>query len=257
MVLYRNTFRFVKYCTQCILLIVLFAFSAIYAQTDEDCMMCHEDPELMAERDGTSVSMFIDTNIIFRSVHRGIACADCHSDVVADDFPHAFQEKKLKPVNCADCHKETVMLNERGIHGQALSLNEPYAPTCKECHGAHDILSRWDPTSKTYKMNIPILCGNCHREGAPVARIYNIDEHNILENYSQGIHRKGMYHSGLLVTATCNDCHNSHLILPHESPNSSVNPRRIAKTCMKCHVRIEQTHRKVIKSELWEKAPVE
>ncbi len=236
-------------------LVCLIIFSGLSAQTNEDCMMCHEDPELIAERDGKEISMLIDTNTIFRSVHKSVKCADCHNDVVADDFPHAFQEKKLKPVDCSNCHKSTGMQFDAGIHGQALKLNEPYAPDCKECHGTHDVLARWNINSKTYKMNIPVLCGNCHKEGAPVARIYNIDEHNILENYSQGIHGKGLFQSGLLVTAACNDCHNSHLILPHESPNSSVSPKRIARTCMKCHVRIEQTHRKVIKSELWEKEP--
>ncbi|PLX02355.1 MAG: hypothetical protein C0595_11120 [Marinilabiliales bacterium] len=234
---------------------LLFSFYGAFSQSNEDCFMCHEDKELTMERNGKTVNLFIKADALSNSVHKDVKCAECHSDVVAEDFPHAFQEKTLMPVKCGSCHKEAGMQFERGIHGQALSLNEPYAPSCKECHGTHDILSRWNSNSMTYKMNIPILCGNCHKEGAPVARIYNITEHNIVENYSQGIHGKGLYQSGLLVTATCNDCHNSHLILPHESPNSSVNPDRIARTCMKCHVRIEQTHKKIIKSELWEESP--
>jgi len=217
--------------------------------------MCHEDPELTSQRDGKTVSFFVNILTLENSVHKSVTCIECHDDVDMDELQHADQLKKLKPVNCGKCHKDSEMQFFAGIHGQALDLKEPYAPDCKECHGRHDILSKWNPKSKTYKMNIPILCGNCHKEGAPVARIYNITERNIIENYSQGIHGKGLYQAGLLVTATCNDCHNSHLILPHESPNSSINPKRIARTCMKCHVRIEQTHRKVIKSELWEKEP--
>ncbi|NQU34493.1 MAG: cytochrome b/b6 domain-containing protein [Bacteroidetes bacterium] len=233
----------------------LLSIGVAKAQLDEDCMMCHEDPELIVKRDGKNVSMFVPLKIIGNSVHKDVKCIECHDDVNIDELLHADQLAKLKPVNCGNCHKDSDMQFNQGIHGQALSLNEPYAPDCKECHGTHDVLSKWNSNSKTYKMNIPVLCGNCHKEGAPVARIYDIDEHNIVENYSQGIHGRGLYQSGLLVTATCNDCHNSHLILPHESPNSSVNPKRIARTCMKCHVRIEQTHRKVIKSELWEKSP--
>jgi len=238
-----------------IIVILLCSTKIITAQSDEDCMMCHEDPELIVERDGKMISMLVDTNVLFRSAHNEVSCYECHNDVDTEDYLHGDQLRKLKPVNCSECHETTTLQFDAGIHGQALKLNEPYAPDCKECHGAHDILTQWNPNSKTYKMNIPILCGNCHKEGAPVARIYNIEERNILENYSQGIHGKGLYQSGLLVTATCNNCHNSHLILPHESPNSSVNPKRIARTCMKCHIRIEQTHRKVIKSELWEKEP--
>ena len=239
--------------------IVLFIFhyggSELIAQSDEDCMMCHEDPELTTERNGQTVSMFVQAENLKRTVHGDVNCIECHDDVNTEEFFHADQSKKLKPVDCGKCHKPSAMQFSAGIHGQALKLNEPYAPDCKECHGTHDILSQWNSKSRTYKMNIPILCGNCHKEGSPVARIYNIDEHNIVENYSQGIHGKGLYQSGLLVTATCNNCHNSHLILPHESPNSSVNPKRIARTCMKCHIKIEQTHKKVIKSELWEQSP--
>ncbi len=237
------------------ILIFLSVFVGLYGQSDEDCLMCHGDPELTAERNGQSVSVFVDTNVLARSVHKKVHCISCHTDVNTEDYPHADQSKKLKAVECGSCHKKTAMQFYAGIHGQALSLNQPYAPDCKECHGTHDILSHWNTRSKTYKMNIPILCGNCHKEGAPVARTYKIEKHNILANYSQGIHGKGLYQSGLIVTATCNDCHNSHLILPPESSNSSINPKRIAHTCMKCHVRIEQTHKKVIKSELWEKAP--
>lgn len=236
------------------LFIILFAPMSL-AQSNEDCMMCHEDPELSTERDGKTHYWFVDLKRLQNSMHKDADCIDCHQDVDTDEYLHADQLKKLQPVDCGSCHEGATMMFYKGIHGQALELNEPFAPDCKECHGSHEILSQWNVKSKTYKMNIPVLCGNCHKEGSPVEKMYNVSEHNVLENYSQGIHGKGLYESGLLVTATCTDCHNSHLILPHKSPNSSVNPNRVARTCMKCHVRIEQTHRKVIKSELWEESP--
>lgn len=245
-----------KILNQLALFILLLSVSCTvsYAQSSEDCMMCHEDPELVSERDGKEYNWFVDIKKLQHSVHKDADCLDCHQDVT-EDYLHADQLKKLEAVDCGSCHDALGMMYYQGIHGQAFELEEPFAPDCKECHGSHGILSEYNPNSPTYKMNIPLLCGNCHREGAPVSRNYEIGEHNILENYSQGIHGKGMFKSGLLVTATCNDCHNSHLILPHESPNSSVNPKRVAKTCMRCHVRIEQTHKKVIKTELWEKQP--
>jgi len=249
-------YRYLSYALFTLSLIIfLNPFGSLIAQSNDDCLMCHEDKELTAQRDGKTVSVYVDIKILEKSVHQNVKCIECHDDVNVDEYLHADQLKKLKPVDCGKCHKDAKLQYVAGIHGQARELDEPYAPDCKECHGTHNVLSKWNPESKTYKMNIPILCGNCHKEGAPVARIYNITERNILENYSQGIHGKGLYQAGLLVTATCNDCHNSHLILPHESPNSSINPKRIAHTCMKCHVRIEQTHKKVIKSELWEKEP--
>lgn len=249
---YRLFYRRIIYL---FFILFLVSFKGVYSQSNEDCLMCHEDPELTTERNGKTVSMFIRADALSHSVHKDVECIKCHTDVNTDEYLHADKLKKLEPVNCGSCHKSADMQFYAGIHGQALSLKEPYAPSCKECHGKHDVLSKEDPKSRTYKMNIPVLCGNCHKEGAPVGRLYDINEHNIIENYSQGIHGRGLYQSGLLVTATCNDCHGNHLILPHESPNSSINPKKIAKTCMKCHVQIEQTHKKVIKSELWEKSP--
>ncbi len=221
-------------------------------QSNEDCMMCHEDPELTAERRGRTVSMFVNLNVLQNSVHREVDCILCHEDAEVEEFPH---NEVLAPVKCGNCHDEAQMMFDKGIHGQALQMNALYAPTCKECHGEHDILHHTSPRSRTYKMNIPVLCGKCHREGAPVARTYNITEHNILENYSQSIHGEGLFKKGLIVSATCNDCHGNHLVLPHTSPNSSISMKNIAGTCMKCHAEIEEVHTKIIRKELWEKEP--
>ncbi|MFH0758676.1 MAG: cytochrome c3 family protein [Bacteroidota bacterium] len=225
---------------------------SLFAQSDEDCMMCHEDIELEGMLHGRNVSMFVDTMVFKQSVHHSNSCLSCHADAADEGFPHSDE---LIPVNCGNCHTQQMADNTKGIHGQALLMNDPNAPSCKECHGHHDILHYTDPKSRTYKMNIPILCGTCHREGEVVARAYDVSEHNIVENYTQGIHGRGLFEAGLIVTATCNDCHNNHLILPHTSPNSSISPGRIAGTCMKCHTRIEEAHKKVIKGELWEKNP--
>ena len=224
--------------------------SVVYSQTNDDCLTCHEDQSLTKIKQGKTISLYVKSKILSKSVHKNIKCADCHKDAAVSDFPHP---ENLKPVNCGSCHNAAMKQFDAGIHGQALRLNAPYAPDCKECHGSHDILAHTSPESKTYKMNIPFLCGKCHREGAPVARTYNISEHNILENYSESIHGIGLFKNGLIVTATCNDCHGNHLILPHTSPNSSISSQKIASTCMKCHARIEDVHKKVIKRELWEK----
>jgi predicted CXXCH cytochrome family protein len=234
---------------------IVIGFGAI-AQTNEDCLMCHEDPDLSIERNGKSVSLFMNEAVLKNTVHSKIKCAECHQEPNPDEFAHSEGgDFKIPTVNCAGCHKSAGMQFDRGIHGTAFKEGAPYAPSCKECHGTHKILSGRNPESVTYKMNIPYLCGNCHKEGSPVARIYNITEHNIIENYSQGIHGKGLFESGLLVTATCNDCHGNHQILPATDRSSSVNPNRVARTCMKCHVQIEKTHKKVIKNELWEEKP--
>ncbi|MBM3436756.1 MAG: hypothetical protein FJY07_11130 [Bacteroidetes bacterium] len=235
-----------------ILLLNILSLSQAIGQSNEDCLMCHEDPELRATRQGRTVSMFVNNSVLSHSVHKDVLCASCHPDAFVEEFPHP---EILNPVNCGECHDVAQMQFDKGIHGQALQLKALYAPDCKECHGTHNILTYTDPLSRTYKMNIPVLCGKCHREGAPVARTYNISEHNILENYSESIHGEGLFKKGLIVSATCNDCHGNHLILPHTSSNSSISVHNIATTCMQCHAEIEKVHTKIIKKELWEKEP--
>ncbi|HET6349931.1 MAG TPA: hypothetical protein VFH88_12695 [Candidatus Krumholzibacteria bacterium] len=218
--------------------------SAAAGGDHETCLECH------GERDDETP--FVDAKLFRASVHRDLDCSDCHDDVDPDDLPHP---EPLKPVKCGTCHDDEQLDFDASIHGQALNRHEPYAPSCKECHGVHDILSPKNERAPTYKMNVPFLCGRCHREGAPVASTYNISEHNILENYSESIHGEGLFKKGLTVAAACADCHRAHLILPHTDPRASISPRNITKTCMQCHAKIEQVHTKVIRGELWEKAP--
>lgn len=234
------------------LLIFFLCFPILAVADNEDCLVCHEDPDLVSETGAVPKSVFVDESILKISVHKDFECTDCHSDVDPDDLPHP---EKLEPVFCGNCHDNEQLEYDSGIHGMAFNQGQAYAPKCTECHGKHDIISPKDPKSPSYKMNVPFLCGKCHREGAPVARVYNITEHNILENYSQSIHGEGLFKKGLTVTATCIDCHNSHQILPHTNSKSSIAPRNIAHTCMKCHSRIEDVHVKVIEGEKWEKDP--
>lgn len=227
--------------------------TSIQAQTNNDCMDCHSDPDLTMERMGKEVSVHVNLDLFNKSVHMDMDCIDCHEEAaVGEDFPHP---ESLERVVCGNCHDDSQENFDIGIHGQALQKGLMYSPNCSDCHGTHDILPPTNVASRTYKINIPFLCGKCHREGAPVANVYNIGEHNILENYTQSIHGEGLFRKGLITTATCNDCHGNHLILPHTSPRSSISLTRIAQTCMKCHARIEQVHTKVIKGELWESQP--
>jgi len=147
--------------------------SVVYAATNEDCMQCHSDEKLTTKRKGQTVSLYVDLKKFSRSVHKQAGCAGCHSDADVKEFPHP---EKLGPVKCGACHGDPDKEFTSGIHGKALAKKEPYVPTCFECHGNHYILSQKNPNSLTYKMNIPALCGKCHREGAPVARTYDIPE---------------------------------------------------------------------------------
>lgn len=231
---------------------LLLVQSAFAATENSKCLDCHASKSFSVEKKGRTIPLYVDGAAFEKSVHASINCVGCHDDADVAAFPHP---EGLKEVDCANCHKDNVETFSASIHGQALKRGSLYAPKCVTCHGKHDILKKSNPQSPTFKMNIPALCGKCHKEDTPVATLFNIPQKDIIEHYKESIHGEGLLKKGLLVTATCTDCHTSHGILPHTESGSSISSQNIAKTCSKCHVMIEQVHKKIIRGELWEKKP--
>lgn len=227
-------------------------FPQARAQSNDDCLVCHADESLSKTRQGKSVSLFVKQDIFARSVHGELECVTCHSDLAGTEFPH---NETADPVDCSICHDTIGEQFEKSLHGQTARAGASLAPRCWTCHGAHDILPVRSPESKVARFNIPFICGYCHKEGTAVSQTYDIPQDSILDHYSESIHGEGLFKRGLIVTAVCTDCHTSHNVLPHTDPQSSIYRGNVARTCEKCHFRIEQVHRKVIRGELWEKEP--
>ncbi|MBF0280193.1 MAG: hypothetical protein HQM13_20505 [SAR324 cluster bacterium] len=210
--------------------------------TDSTCLNCHSQPDINIIRDGQSVSMHKDRFELDASVHAEISCVRCHFDIdpgaeieYKDIEPGVPVHKNVNPVDCSVCHAEEVTAYSNGIHGKLLAENDPDAPACSFCHGTHDILSKKDQRSPTFAQSVPILCAKCHQEGNQSAARGNSSESNIVRNYTMSVHGKGLFQSGLLVTATCASCHSPHSELPVSDPKSTVFPGNIAKTCSTCH----------------------
>jgi len=240
--------------TNYLLLLAIFFLTQFSLAQDEDetCLDCHSDPTLTIERDGKVIQMYIKTGDYEKSTHGENGCVSCHDDVDPETLPH---KEKLKKVECQNCHNEEYDSYHSSLHGMSFRRGDPFAPTCKNCHGSHYILPPTDPNSSTYVMNIPLMCGRCHKEDTDMVKRHNIPEKDIIQNYSMSIHGEGLFKRGLTVTAVCTNCHTPHKILPHTDTNSSIHRNNIATTCMQCHAQIEQVHRKVIRGELWEKQP--
>lgn len=224
------------------------------SEEDEECMMCHEDRDLYKEAGGRRISLYVNYSRFTRSVHAKQGCVSCHFDVDPDDLPH---EDNLEKVDCSICHDTAVEQFGRSLHGEAVAAGRTLAPTCEVCHGKHDIMASSDPAARTYVMNIPALCGTCHKDGTSVSELRSMsaDRRHVLEDYSESIHGAGLLQRGLIVTAVCTSCHKSHNILTHEDPRSSIHRDNIPNTCMQCHRQIESVHTQVINGELWEKRP--
>jgi hypothetical protein len=224
--------------------------TALRAQENTDCLACHSDRSLTAERNGKTVSVFVDERRFGASVHATLPCTGCHADLAGKELPH---EAPLARVDCGSCHTDEQQQHSRSLHGKAISRGDPLAPTCKTCHGSHEVLASKNAASPTSPLKIPYLCGKCHQEGSPVTKQRAIHQDHILENYSESIHGEGLLRKGLIVAPHCASCHTAHSILKHTDPASSIARRNIPATCTKCHAQIEQVHRKVIRGALWEK----
>jgi len=216
----------------------------------DDCLACHSDKTLTAKRGARTVSLFVDGKKFSSSVHGPLGCTACHADLEGKDLPHSTP---LARVECGTCHSDEQKQHSHSLHGKAIARGDTLAPHCVDCHGNHDIVPVKDRNSAVAPLKVPFVCGKCHQEGTPVQTNRQIDQHNILENYSESIHGEALLKKGLVVAPNCASCHTPHNILPHTDPNSSINRRNIAATCTQCHREIEEVHRKTIRGELWEK----
>jgi len=233
-------------------LLILIAGSPALAQGNDDCLMCHEDPDMTGSRGDVEFSTYVSSEDYAESAHAEIDCVSCHQDLDGVELPH---EDDTEPVDCSICHDKEAREHQHSLHGRAAARDDPLAPSCADCHGKHDIRSHSDPSSPTAILNIPLLCGRCHHEGTEVSLTRDIPQERILENYSLSIHGEGLFKKGLTVTAVCTSCHTSHDILPHTEAGSSIHPDNVAKTCQKCHAQIEQVHQQFIEGRLWEEEP--
>jgi len=223
------------------------------AQTSDDCMACHAERGMTGERDGHKIAVTVDRKQLGSSAHGSVECVGCHKDLSGKDLPH---DPGVKLVDCGTCHDKQGKDYRASAHGQAAARGDRTAPQCPNCHGPpHGVLPAGDARSPISTINVPATCGRCHHEGSQVSIVHQLPQDHILENYSESIHGEGLFKKGLTVTAVCSSCHSAHLVLPHEDARSSTNRSNVARTCTRCHARIEQVHQKVVGGKLWEKEP--
>ena len=201
----------------------------------KDCLLCHGKPELAGKnREGQRVSLYVDEAAYNTSTHGRVACAQCHVEV-RTSLTRPCEPIKSK-VECAACHADVVQTYRSSIHGALSAKGDKDAPVCLDCHDKHATKSKRWPNSPTFSRQVPELCGRCHRAGEKAARrIQNVDTRDIVKSYQTSIHGVGLLESGLVVTATCADCHTAHGELPPSDPKSTVSRERIVDTCSRCH----------------------
>ena len=166
---------------------------------------------------------------------KGMAlCADCHGahDIVKVKDSRSRVYKMRLPFTCAKCHQNAAMSKQHNIqatqaakhymesiHGRALLKHGLHAaPSCTDCHGAHDIQPHEHPQSKISHGNVPKTCGQCHKV--------------IQKVYSKSVHGKTRAKGDKKRVPVCIDCHTAHTIVRPTNGKFKLESDRM---CGQCH----------------------
>ncbi len=199
-----------------------------------DCANCHAKPvkeyqetvHAKARKDGNSTAA---------------TCTDCHGkhDILRAKDPASRTNHANIEATCSTCHGNDKLVKEAklpggnigsqfhdSIHGKALAgAAQASAPTCTNCHGAHDIRPKSDEASHVSRAHIPDTCGSCHQP--------------IKAKFAQGQHGK-LRNEGNLAAPGCTDCHSAHEIKRHDAPGFQT---AVIEQCGNCHGEYLSTYR--------------
>ena len=220
---------------------------------NNDCLDCHTDPTQTWKVGGKTVPLpLFQTNLFAKSVHAKLNCVDCHAGV-----KELVHDAGLPPAQCVSCHSQPTPGNHENavkdyansIHGMSRAMGSSGAAACADCHGNHGILPVKDPESPVFKLNLPRTCAKCHNN-AGINTEYRMKYPEVSAQYEDSIHGRALLKMGLIVAPSCNDCHGIHDIKRGVDRSSPINQANVAKTCGKCHVKVEQTYNASVHGQL-------
>ena len=214
--------------TSLVILLVLSSNSNLYAQTDDDCLSCHSDNELTMERNGKTVSLFVDQNVLLNSTHKKLSCVSCHKDFSAEEIPH---KENIEPIKCSSCHKDAAI--KHTFHPKMFRVGEKFddpALNCKGCHGTHDVISTKTRKSIFYVSNLTNACGNCHKD--------------VKSDFINCIHYKSLLDENPFAP-NCLTCHKSKITKFYLNQDTLKTKIAQEKLCLNCHLEKPEVSSKV------------
>ncbi len=177
-------------------------------------------------------------------------CVDCHGthDIRRSKDPQSRTAHANVEATCSKCHGDDKLATQTklpggnvgakfhdSIHGKALKgAAQGSAPTCTNCHGAHDIRAKGDAKSHTARAAIPDTCGTCHKVEQAA--------------FTKGKHGK-LRQDGNMAAPGCTDCHSAHGIQQHESATFQV---AVINDCGTCHQDYLSTYRDTFHGQVTE-----
>jgi hypothetical protein len=222
---------------------------------DAVCLHCHGSDKFTSDP-STNIA-YIEKDIIKKSLHKNIACVECHTDLA--DFakmsaslgnkikmsnsrwvlslfvvtPEGIRHKATGPnlystanISCLNCkeHSRQKADYSASVHNFLNNTGKTQkTPTCSTCHGSHYItrsLNKDEAFRAATRSDSKKQCGGCHKKS--------------FESYDDVYHGRP-YKAGSPHAPACWDCHGSHLVKSIQDPKSMVSKVNMAGTCEKCH----------------------
>lgn len=219
----------------CLVLVFVMALpvavmAGLAPQQINGCLVCHGDPKLVKIEKGKKPrSLYVDPKEIAGSVHKDVACSDCHLNFGFRQHAGVRGDSlKIAKFACGKCHTHKKQDEEyvKGAHGSVkkTAAEQKARPGCGDCHGSHDIgyISKPGPYRLKFQRSAKLVCGKagCH-----------LKDWNSYNDYYHG----AAYKEGAVDSPTCWDCHDYHAIYPKEDARSWIAPKVASKTCGRCH----------------------
>jgi hypothetical protein len=204
---------------------------------NDTCKFCHIQ---QFELSNDSVHAVALSN----GVREAAICIDCHTahDVRRLTDPTTRQllpdARTWIPQTCARCHSTIYEKYKDSVHGSALiGQGNPDVPTCIDCHGVHNIP---DPTTASFRLSSPEMCGKCHTDSTVVGK-YGLST-DVLNTYVADFHGTTvtLFEKQSPVEQTnkpvCYDCHGIHDISRSSDPQKGLAVRQnLLARCQECH----------------------
>lgn len=197
--------------------VLLFSFVNAFAQSNEDCLMCHDDNTFTMEKNGEEISISVNSHRFSKSEHSKLKCVTCHTNFDAEELPHA---ENLTPKACSDCHQKQIV--KHLFHPKILKgSGREKDVNCLNCHDNHYPQDPNAEGSKWSTKNIPNSCGQCHNE--------------IKESYLSSEHYSA-FKEGMLGAPNCLSCHKNPIARVHSNEDTVSVKISQEKLCLSCHL---------------------
>lgn len=203
----------------------------------ETCGKCHSDvvQNFRKSKHGQE---------LLKNNEKAPTCITCHGehDIKSVLLTDEFSKIKIAD-RCLECHKdgkiphknykgeeELISGYKKSVHYEALQKGELRAPTCSDCHGAHEMEKADNPDSKISRKNIANTCGSSECHGDQYVK------------YRGSIHETGVS-KGNNDAPACNNCHGNHGIITKQNADTLAKSRDLIQLCSNCHASVEMIER--------------